>query len=115
MSLPQFTATTKIAETSTTSIVAIVRAFNTLVTNLQGIFTSLLGRVQLDSVVLQDVPITAGQNNIQHTLGRTLTGWKIVRLNGYAAFYDLQGSNPDPTNYLLLMASANCTVSLEVY
>jgi hypothetical protein len=115
MSLPPFTATTKLAESSTTQIPAIARAFNALVTNLQQIFTTLLGRVQLDSVLLQSVELTTGHNTIPHTLGRTLTGWSAIRQNAAASIYDAQSSNPDPQTYLVLVASAPVTVSLEVF
>lgn len=115
MTLPAFTATTKLAESSTTQVPAVVRAFNALVTNIQQIFTSLLGRVQLDSVLLAGVELTTGPNTVPHTLGRTLTGWSITRLNAAASVYDTQATNPDPDTYLVLVASAPCTVSLEVF
>lgn len=115
MSLPQFTATLKLAETAATPLLAVVRAFNGLVTNLQGVFSGLLGRVQLDSVVLQGISLATGPNTIPHTLGRTLTGWSLVRLDAAAMVYDAQVSNPDPQTYLVLVASAPCTVALEVF
>lgn len=115
MSLPQFTATTKLAESSATPLLAVVRAFNALVANLQQVFTSLTGKVQLDSVVLQGVPLSAGTNTIPHTLGRTLTGWTTVRMNALVVLYDAQAANPDPSTYLVLIANAPCVVSLEVF
>lgn len=115
MSLPQFTATSKLAENASTEVPAVVRAFNALVANLQQIFTSLLARVQLDSVLLDGVELVTGPNTVPHTLGRTLTGWSITRLNAAASVYDTQASNPDPHTYLVLVASAPCTVSLEVF
>lgn len=117
LSLPSFTATAKLSEGTDPKAmpVATVRAFNALVTNLQMIFTYLLGRVQLDSVLLAGVELVTGPNTVPHTLGRTLTGWKVTRLNAAAAVYDAQGSNPDPGTYLVLVASAPCTVSLEVF
>ena len=115
VSLPQFTATAKLAEAKDTPVVTVVRAFNALVTNIQQIFTSLLGRVQLDSVLLAGVELGVGSNTVAHSLGRTLTGWSVTRQNASAAIYDAQDSNPDPQTYLVLFASAPCTVSLEVF
>lgn len=115
MSLPQFTATTKLGEGLSTTPGAIARAFNALTSNLQQIFTYLLGRVQLDSVLLSGVMLATGPNTVAHTLGRTLTGWKVTRLDAAASIYDTQGSNADPQTYLVLVASAPCTVSLEVF
>lgn len=115
VSLPQFTATAKLAEAANTPVLTVVRAFNALVTNVQQIFTSLLSRVQLDSVLLAGVELATGPNTVPHSLGRTLTGWKITRLNAAATVYDAQSSNPDPGTYLVLVASAPCTVSLEVF
>jgi hypothetical protein len=115
VSLPQFTATTKLAEASTTPLLAVVRAFNALVTNLQQIFAGLLGKVQLDSVLLSGVVLAAGSNTIPHTLGRTLTGWKLTRLSAEALIWDAQATNNNPGTYLVLVASEPCTVSIEVF
>lgn len=113
MSLPQFTSTRKLAESSSAS--AIASAFNALVSNLQSIFTYLLGRVQLDSVILKGVSLSTGDNVVPHTLGRTLTGWSVVRLDAAVAVWDAQLTSPDPATYLILVASGPCTVSLEVF
>jgi hypothetical protein len=115
VSLPAFTATTKLTDSPATSASTIVRAFNALVTNLQQIFTSLLQQVQLNSVLLANVELTTGSNIVPHTLGRTLTGWKVTRQNAAASIYDAQATNDAPQTYLVLVASAPCTVSLEVF
>src|SRR5580693_6773216 len=108
MSLPQFTATTKLAETASTPLLAVVRAFNALVTSLQSIFTSLLGKVQLDSVILQNVSLVSGSNTIPHTLGRTLTGWSVIRIDSLSGIFETP--SPDPSTYLVLFASDACKV-----
>lgn len=114
MTLPAFTATQKLTDKKDTTISSVVRAVNTLVDNLQQIFTSLLGRVQLDSVLLQGIALTVGTNTIPHTLGRTLTGWTIVNISGAAQIYA-----PQPQamagSYLTLTCNSNVTVSLLVF
>ena len=114
MSLPQFVKRF-LAESASTTTLNVVKGFNQLNGNLDSIFQSLLKRVQLDSVVLQDIPLTAGVNQIPHGLGRTLTGWKVIRLSGAAVIYDQQATNPNPQLYLILNSSIGCNVSLEVY
>jgi len=113
MSFPSFTAGGKLADSSQTKTIA--RTYNALVANIQAIFTNLLARGQLDSVILGGIDLALGPNTIQHTLGRTLTGWSIVRLDAAASIYDMQASNPDPGTYLVLYASAPATISLEVF
>lgn len=115
MSLPQFTQTTKLSEGSTTTRQSLIRVINALTTNLQQIFTALTKQVQLNSVVLQNISLVVGTNNVPHTLGRTLTGWKIVRQNGLALIFDRQDTNPNPNNYLVLQSDAAVVVSLELY
>lgn len=115
MSLPQFTATTKLADSSDTKVASVVRAFNTLIDNLQQIFTSLTKKVQLDSVLLPSISLSTGSNTIPHTLGRTLTGWKITRIDAAAIVYDMQTANTDPQTYLVLFTSGPATVSIEVF
>lgn len=115
VSFPQFTATSLLTDAKTTTPQAIVRVVNALVTNLQQIFTSLLQRVQLDTVLMQGVVLKSGFNAVPHTLGRTLTGWSLVGINAAATIYDTQAVNPSPGAFLYLMASAPCTVSLLVF
>lgn len=116
MSLPQFTATSKITDSETTSTQQVVRSFNSLVSNLTGIFNSLLKRVQLDSTVLQGVTLTIGDNVIPHTLGRTLTGWTVVSNNTAISLFDKQTTTTYNTaTYLVLNSSTTATVSLLVF
>jgi hypothetical protein len=115
MSLPQFNTTLKLTENSSTTIPAVVRAFNSLVTNLQQIFTSLLKKVQLDSSILQNIQLQAGMNIIPHTLGRTLSGWEIIRLRGPALIYDNQDTGAAPGTYLYLTSSTAVSVNILVF
>lgn len=132
MTLIQFTSNSKLSENSTTSpsgsaqsaatISQVVRLFNGLISNLNAIFQQLLKKVQLDSIVLQDIAIIGGDNIIPHTLGRTLTGWSVCRLTlppGASfppTFYDKQNTTTyDTSTYLVLTSDQVCTVSLIVF
>lgn len=114
MSFPQFTVTGKLAESSST-ILSVIRLVNNLLTNLQNIFQSLLNKVQLDSLILTNVQLKTGATTISHTLGRTLTGWQIIRQRAQANIWDDQDNNPSPTIYLRLMASAPVVVDILVF
>lgn len=69
----------------------------------------------LDGVLLQSVTLASGSNVINHTLGKTLTGWSIVRQRGVASIYDEQSSNKFPSRTLLLNSSAAVSVDLWVF
>ena len=117
MSLPQFTTTTKLSENTNTTVLAVIRAYNSLITNLQQIFSSLLKKTQLDSIVLTNIQLSAGINVIPHTLGRTLSGWSLVRQRGIAPLvYDEQDSTTYNTStYLVLNSSAAVIVDVLVF
>lgn len=115
MSLPQFTVQ-QVSENTQTTLQSIVRVLNALIQNLSSIFSSLLKQVQLDSVLVQNVTVVAGDNVIPHTLGRTLTGWKVIRQNAASNFFDKQATTKyNTSNYLVLNSSAACTISLECF
>jgi len=114
MSFPQF-AVSQVSEAATNSISAVVRVLNSLITNLSSIFSSITSRVQLDSIVLNNIQLSQGVNVIPHTLNRTLTGWKITRINGVSNIYDLQSTSANDGVYLYLNSSAAVQVSIEVF
>lgn len=62
--------------------------------------------VQLDGVVL-----TAGNNLINHRLGRQPQGWEIVDTTAAATIYRTSWDNLT----LALNSSANTTVSIRIY
>lgn len=65
--------------------------------------------------LVQGVVLTAGDNVINHKLGRALIGWMIVRNNASVTFYDKQDSNAMANLTLVLNASGAATVSLWVF
>lgn len=108
MSLPAFIFK-QIASNSPAT--AIAKTINDLNTNLNQIFTSILKKQQLDSVILQNITLVVGSNQIPHTLGKMLTGWQIIRQSSASQIYDTGVTN----QYLTLNASAPTTLSLLVF
>lgn len=86
-----------------------------LQTKWKSILDVILGNPSLDSVILTQVPLNSGSNVINHTLGRKLMGWRIIRQRQSATVYDTQDSNSKPQLTLQLTASANVIVDLECF
>jgi hypothetical protein len=68
-----------------------------------------------NSVVLKNVKLSIGSNNIPHMLGRVLQGWTIVRKRAAASIYDNQDNQQLPQYMLTLVSDAAVTVDIEVY
>lgn len=86
-----------------------------LQTKWAAILNPLLGNPSLDSLILENVSLNNGTNVINHTLGRKLQGWRIIRIGGAATIYDQQDSNQTPSLTLVLVSNAAVVVSLEVF
>lgn len=115
MSLPQFQFK-QVADNTVTTLSSLVRVINDLFSNLNQIFTALLKKVQLDSSILQNVSLQVGTNTIPHGLGRTLSGWKPVRLRNISPqLYDLQDTSPAPETYLYLVSNVAAVIDIEVF
>lgn len=114
MSLPQFTVKLLAASAQTTTS-NIIRTINNIQTQLQSRFASTDKKVQNDSILLQNITLNNGSNQVQHTLGRTLTGWKLTRLRGFAVIYDQQDQQSNPGQYLTLVASQAVVVDILVF
>jgi len=94
----------------------LLRVINALQSNIEESLAPLINKTQNDSSILTNIQLTTGQNNvIDHTLGRDLVGWKLVRVRGVADIYDTQDSNPSKNLTLWLTTSANVSVDLEVF
>jgi hypothetical protein len=65
--------------------------------------------------IIPNVSLVSGKNVINHSLGRNLMGWILVRVRASATFYDTQDSNPFPSLTLWLEASAASVVDLYVF
>jgi hypothetical protein len=66
-------------------------------------------------LLLKSVSLSSGANTINHTLGRKLQGWIVVRIRSGASIYDTQDSNSMPELTLTLVSSANAVVDLFVF
>lgn len=86
----------------------------------RNIFTCLsqiTNKDQLDSALIKNVVLLPGINNIvNHTLGRTLQGWHVVRTHGsYNMVYDNQDNNPAQNLTLWLLTPVQILVDLIVF
>jgi hypothetical protein len=91
------------------------RELNQVQQNLVRSLTPLLSLSLLNGVILSGIVLASGDNTVSHTLGRTLTGWFLVRKRGTAVIYDKQDTNSLPELTLVLNASAGETVDIYVF
>lgn len=69
---------------------------------------------QNSSVILKNVVLSSSAE-INHTLGRPLQGWQIIRQRGKADIFDRQETNTLPDKTLLLSASSGISVDILVF
>lgn len=75
-----------------------------------------LGRTEiLDGVLLRNVSLTTGANDIEHKLDRTVRGWFLTRKRANADVWDTQDNNARPTKFLTLQASADVVVDIWAF
>lgn len=92
------------------------RVVNTIQDNVDAVFKQLLPQPILNGVVVKNVALLTGQNNLVNTgLAGKLTGWIVIRNRANSVVWDAQDTNPDPTKTLVLLCSANTTVDLLVF
>jgi hypothetical protein len=75
----------------------------------------VLSNTILDSDILKDVILEAGDNNIDHKLGRKILGWFLTKKNAAIDVYDKQGTNAIPEKTLILNSSGGATVDIFVF
>lgn len=75
----------------------------------------LLSNPMLAGRTLRNVALVAGDNTINHKLGRKLQGWVLVRQRAASSVFDKQDSNSMQDLTLVLNASANAVVDIYVY
>lgn len=66
-------------------------------------------------LILENVSLATGTNNINHKLGRKLRGWWLVRVSSSVTVYDAQSNVPNPDVVLRLVSSAPSTVDIYVF
>lgn len=69
----------------------------------------------LNGSILTSISLASGSNQIAHKLGKSLSGWYIVRQRSAATFYDTQDSGSQKNIFLYINASAACTVDIYVF
>lgn len=99
--------------------------FQLINTDDQGLMTVQLNLVRtlnpvfntptLGGNLLTSQTLAVGANTINHGLGRTLTGWQIVRQRANAQIWDSQDSNKSATQTLALNSSAAVVVDIYVF
>lgn len=72
----------------------------------------MLSNPSLKTRLIKDVSLAIGANKIDHRLGRTPQGWRIVDIDGVAQIYRSEAFNPLT---LTLTSDAAVTIALEVF
>lgn len=88
---------------------------NLFQTNLQKTLSPLISNPVNDGVLIQNVVLATGSNQVAHKLERPLIGWMVTRLRAAVTIYDTQGTNKLPAEYLTLVSSGAVTVDLFVF
>lgn len=89
---------------------------NDLQTNIASAIGQVLGKDNLDRIVLKDIALVPGLNKVPHTLGRPITGWSICRpRQGYAWLYEDAINNLSPNLLIYIYSAATCLIDLEVF
>jgi hypothetical protein len=103
----------QVSERTATTTAQIVRVLNALQSNLSDIFTAMAAQPQSAAVLLENVTLQAGSNQVAHGLGRTpVTAFaSLPSVNGAALSI---GAATIPGTFLNVVASEPCTASLLV-
>ena len=87
-------------------------AFQLMQTKWASILNPLLAQPLSNSNVLSNVPLSSGNNVINHLLARKMQGWIISDINAAATIYR---NAPFNDQTLTLHSSASCVVNLVVF
>lgn len=87
---------------------------NLIQTKWKSLIDPVLASPLLDGRLVSTT-LAVGSNKINHLLGRKLSGWVIVGVNGVANIYDTQASNQTPELTLNLTSDAAVKVNLWVF
>lgn len=112
---PQFIKQTLSA---TPSMADVARVIGQLQTYVQTAFASVFAAPFVQAQLVQSVTLAAGANNVQHTLGRRWSG-AVAGIPTAAATLTIPASpsaqSVDPTVWIVVTASAPCTVDFVFY
>lgn len=89
---------------------------NSLQTNTQNAFNSLLGNALSGGVLIENVTLIAGQANyVNHTLGQPPKSWFPCGMQGFTMLYEDSASNTAPDKQLILYTYINTITDLYVF
>jgi hypothetical protein len=91
------------------------RVGNKVQENVTSALTPLQNSNIVDGLLLRNVALTTGLNEISHKLDRRLTGWLVIRQRASAIIWDTQDANVTNTKTLKLNVSADVIVDLWVF
>ena len=91
------------------------RTVNQLQQNVRQVLDPIASNPITSGNLMTGVVLATGNNTIKHGLNRPLQGWIICGQNAAASFYDLQATNQDTSQYLILNSSAAVTVSIYCF
>lgn len=77
----------------------------------------IINRAQNQSNIIKNVSLLSASNPnvVNHLLGKTLSGWKVVRQRASAIVWDTQDTCQTPALTLNLRTSADVVVDLECF
>lgn len=75
----------------------------------------VISNLLVQGQMLTGIALINGTTIVNHKLGRKLTGWFIVGINGAATVYDNQAANQMQDLTLSLTSNAAATVNLWVF
>lgn len=76
------------------------------------VFQDLKQREIIDGIMIENIVVNTTGTVVQHTLGRPLRGYLVVKKNANVTIWD---STADTTELLKLISSGTATVSLWVF
>lgn len=91
------------------------RELDTAINLLAAAVEPYLGKLFLQATALSGVSLAAGTNTINHKLRQAPQGWLVTRLRASAAVTIYEPTTGSDERFLVLVASAACTVDLEVW
>lgn len=84
--------------------------------NIERFSRQFLDKEIIDGILLKDIDlVSASTNELNHSLGREIQGWIVVRQRASAIIWDDQDNNSRPELTLRLNTSADVTVDLWVF
>lgn len=73
----------------------------------------LLANPLVNGNLIENIHVGSGNNVINHSLGRKMQGYVVIRNSANVTFYDADSSQPTLT--FILVASGAATISLYVF